>query len=196
HAGREALSVFRVGLSDRDDYFYRAARQDLLPTAYLSHPDGGGRCRARANSFCRASATVFSVRILLGDCDCRAGLTALWRTAAAGGHIHTLFANTSVLSNRENGTRCHRRLAAALCGHVRLGKHGRDRGWGLSRASAGGARELRDPGGELRRGGRDRLLRPVLGASESNQRTQKLFSVGGAQLFRGGWHFFLREWGS
>src|ERR1700722_12380905 len=184
HAGREALSVFRMGLSDRDGHFYRAARQDLLSVAFLSCPDGGGRCCARTISFCRASATIAGVRLLRCDRDRRTGQLALRRTVATGGHFYTLLANTSVLSHRENGTRRDSRVAAALCRHVRLGKHGRDRRSRLSRSSAAGATGLRDPGGKLWRGGRDRLLRSVAWTSESDQRPQQLFSVGAAKILR------------
>src|ERR1700722_4600541 len=170
YAGREALSVFRMGLFHRDGYFYRAARQDLLSVAFLSHPDGGGRGCVRTSSFCRASATIVSVRLLCGDRDCRIGLAAIWRSASAGGHFYTLLANTAVLPHGEDGARRHGGIAAALCRYVRLGKDGRDRCSRLSRSSAARKTGLRDSGGEIWRGGRDRLLRSVLGASESNQR--------------------------
>src|SRR5271155_4938546 len=126
HAGREAFSVFRMGLSDRNGDFYGPSWENLLSVAFLSHPDGGGRCCARTIVFCRASTTIVSVRLLRGDRDRRTGELALRRTAVAGGHFCPLFTNTSVLSHGKDGARRDGRLAAALCRHVWLGKHGCD----------------------------------------------------------------------
>src|SRR6202035_3058496 len=148
-AGREALSVFRVGLSDRNGYFCRPSWKDVLSVAFLSHFDGSGRCCARTVSFCRASAAIVGVRLLRRERDRRTGFAAIWSSTSTGGHFYPLLTNTSVLSHGENGARRDGRVAAALCRHVWLGKYGRDRCSRLSRSSAGGTTRLRDPGGEL-----------------------------------------------
>ena len=134
--------------------------------------------------FAGASETIVSVRLLRGDRDRRTGFAAIRSSTSARRHFYTLLTNTSVLSHGKDGAGRDGRLAAALCRHVWLGKYGCDRGSRLSRSSAGGATKLRDSGGKLWGGGRDRLLRPALGAPKSDQRPQQLFSVGAAQLLR------------
>ena len=53
------------------------------------------------------------------------------------------------------------------------------------RRSAGGRpRRMRDPGGELRRGGRDRLLRPRARLAARDRRPQRLFRLGTARVYR------------
>ncbi len=77
-----------------------------------------------------------------------------------------------------------RPASATLRGYVRLGKH---RGWrraGLPRSAGGRPRRMRDPGRELRRGGRDRLLRPRARLAARDQRPQRLFFLGTAPVYR------------
>ncbi|MCA1629641.1 MAG: glycosyltransferase family 39 protein [Acidobacteria bacterium] len=78
--------------------------------------------------------------------------------------------------------RLARRAAAALRGHVRLGGDDRDGRAGLQEPPRRRAAALRHLRAQLRRGGRDRLLRRALRSAEIYRQAPELFSVGAPRL--------------
>ena len=87
-------------------------------------------------------------------------------------------------SRSKNRTRFKSAPATELRGHVRMGRPRYNRRARLLRAARSRTRKLRNPGRELRRSRGNRLLRSSVRLAESNRRSQQLFLLGPAPIFR------------